>query len=67
MELHPAYITDEGGKRIFAVLPIEEYAALLERLDDLEDLADARAIIERVRQGAEETIPWDAMKATHGL
>lgn len=28
LELHPHYITDEAGKRISVVLPIEEYEAL---------------------------------------
>jgi PHD/YefM family antitoxin component YafN of YafNO toxin-antitoxin module len=65
--LHPQYITDETGKRVSVVLPIEEYQAMTERLEDLEDLAEAREAVQRVHQGAEETIPWEAIKAEHGL
>ena len=67
MNLHPSFITDEGGKRVSAVLPIEEYQALLERLEDLEDLAEAREVLERIDRGQEETMPWEAVKAEHGL
>ena len=28
LDLHPQYITDEAGKRISVILPIEEYEAL---------------------------------------
>jgi PHD/YefM family antitoxin component YafN of YafNO toxin-antitoxin module len=65
MNLHPSYITDESGRRVSAVLPIEEYQALLERLEDLEDLAEARAVLERIDQDREETIPWEAVKIDH--
>lgn len=65
--LHPRYITDEGGKRISVVLPIDEYEALTERLEDLEDLAEAREAVANVERGSEETIPWPAIKAEHGL
>jgi hypothetical protein len=40
--LHPQYITDEGGKRVSVVLPMDEYTALLEDLDDLATLAERR-------------------------
>ena len=49
------------------MLPIAEYAALLERLEDAEDLADAREVLKRVEEGRESTIPWDAVKAEYGL
>jgi predicted DNA-binding protein len=65
--LHPQYITDEAGKRVSVVLPIEEFEALTERLEDLEDLADAREALDRLHQGTEETIPWEAIKGEHGL
>jgi hypothetical protein len=64
---HPQYITDETGKRVSVVLSIEEFQAMAERLDDLEDLADARESIRQLHQGNEETIPWEAVKAEHGL
>ena len=58
----------KGGNRCpAAVLPIAEYAALLERLEDAEDLAEAREVLKRVEEGRESTIPWDAVKAEYGL
>jgi predicted DNA-binding protein len=65
--LHPHYITDEAGKRVSVVLSIEEFQAITERLEDLEDLADAREALDRLNQGVEQTIPWDTIKAKHGL
>jgi len=47
-DLHPKYITDGKGRQTAVILPIEEYSALLEDMDDL------AAAAERV---AEPTIP----------
>ena len=44
------FLTDEKGKVISAVVPIKEYEAMLE---DLEDLA---AVVERRN---DETVPWE--------
>ena len=41
MSIHPQ-ILERSGKPAFAVLPIEEYEAMRERLEDLEDLAALR-------------------------
>lgn len=41
-ELHPEILT-KNGKKEFAVLPYEEFLALQEWLEDLEDLVDLRA------------------------
>ena len=65
MNLHPQYTTDATGKRVS--LPAEEFDALLDRLEDLEDLADAREAIKRLEQGAESTVPLSAIKAKYGL
>ena len=67
MNLHPQYITDEGGKPVSVSLPVEEYDALMERLEDLEDLADAREATDRLDRGLEQPIPWDAIKGEYGL
>ena len=40
-ELHPEILTKDGKKE-FAVLPYEEFVALQEWLEDLEDLVDLR-------------------------
>ena len=35
--------------------------------EDEADLAEAREILDRVKEGQEETIPWAQVKAEHGL
>ncbi len=40
-ELHPEFLT-KNGKREFAVVPYEEYQALWEWIEDMEDLMDLR-------------------------
>lgn len=41
--------------------------ALAEYLQDLEDAREAEAALERIERGDETTIPWEAIKAEHGL
>jgi len=36
--IHPQFITDTEGKNISVILPLEEYEALLEELEDIEDV-----------------------------
>lgn len=66
-ELHPQFLIAADGKRLSVVLPIAEYEALIERLEDLEDLEDAREALSQIERSDEETIPWEAVKAEHGL
>jgi PHD/YefM family antitoxin component YafN of YafNO toxin-antitoxin module len=40
--MHPQYITDATGKRVSIVLPLSEYEALMEDLEDLAAIADRR-------------------------
>ena len=65
--LHPQFLTDPTGKRLSVLLPLAEYEALIERLEDLEDLDDAREVLARIDRGEETTVPWETVKATHGL
>lgn len=67
MDIHPKYITDESGKNVAVALPIAEYEALMEHLEDLEDLAEAREALDKLQQGTEQPIPWDAIKGEYGL
>lgn len=53
-ELHPEILTKNGRKE-FAVLPYEEFLALQEWLEDLEDLTDLRAAKDSERDAS--TIP----------
>lgn len=46
-----AQIIELEGRPAFAVVPMAEWTALLERLEDLQDIADAKAAVE------EETLP----------
>lgn len=36
--IHPLFITDAEGNRVFVVIPIKEYKALIEELEDQEDV-----------------------------
>jgi len=38
MTLHPQYITNEDGKKVSVVLPMDEFAQIMEELDELEDI-----------------------------
>jgi hypothetical protein len=60
-ELHPQFLTDPDGNRLSVVLPMAEYEALMEYLEDMEDIADARQARD------EPTIPWETVKAEMGL
>lgn len=59
--LHPQFVTDPDGKRLSVLLPMEEYEALMGRLEDLEDLEDAHNALD------EPTIPWETVKAEMGI
>ena len=49
-------IISPSGERM-VVLPEADYAALIERLEDAEDIASATAVLERIKQGKEELVP----------
>jgi hypothetical protein len=53
------YLVDEKGRRTGIVLSIKEYEALLEAVEDLEDI---RAADEARAEGG-EPIPWEQVKA----
>ena len=36
--VHPQYINDENGNKSLVVLPAKEFDALLEQLEDIEDI-----------------------------
>ena len=38
LTLHPQYITDSEGKKLSAILPINEFSTLIEELEELEDI-----------------------------
>lgn len=49
-------ILSPSGERM-VVLPEADYAALIERLEDAEDVASANAVLERIERGDEELLP----------
>jgi PHD/YefM family antitoxin component YafN of YafNO toxin-antitoxin module len=38
LTLNPQYITDNSGKKISVVLPLEEFKTIMEELEELEDI-----------------------------
>ena len=38
VKVHPQFITDANGNKISVILPVKEFEALLEELDQMEDV-----------------------------
>lgn len=55
MTLPEKYIVNETGAKVAVILPIEEYDAIVEQLEELEDL---RAF-DAAKASNEEAIPFD--------
>ena len=53
-------VTPQGERLV--VLSEAEYKALLERLEDAEDIASARLVAERIARGEEELVPGAVVK-----
>ena len=52
------FMVDSDGRKKAVVLDYEHWQGLLELLEDLADLQE----VDRVRNAAEETIPWEQAK-----
>ncbi len=52
------YVTDENGKRVEVIMPVEEYDRLLETLEDLEDARAADETRAGIERGEDELIPF---------
>ncbi len=59
---NPCYVTDEKGKRVGVILGIEEYEALLDELEELGDIRDAKEVQAAIRRGEEDVLPWEQAK-----
>lgn len=46
VSIHPQYITDETGKKISVVIPIKDFNAILEELEDIKLYDEAKKINE---------------------
>jgi len=56
--IHPQYVTDPDGRRVSVLLPLDEFEALLEDIEDLRDALVARD---------EPSEPWESVKDELGL
>ncbi|MFZ4544244.1 MAG: hypothetical protein ACOYOA_09365 [Saprospiraceae bacterium] len=55
LAIHPQFITDNTGKKISAVLPMEEFIAIMEELEELEDIK----LYDEAKKSNEPSIPID--------
>lgn len=53
--LHPQYITDTTGKKISVVLPVKDFKAIMEELEELEDIK----LYDEAKKSNEPSIPMD--------
>ena len=66
VRMNPQIISNRDQEPAFAVLPYDEYMALIERLELLEDLRDCKDFEERLARGGEELIPGDVVERLVG-
>lgn len=64
IELHTE-ILKKSGRKEFAVIPFEEYEALMDYIDDLEDIADLRKLKKKFSE--EGTISIEEAKKEVGV
>lgn len=64
IELHPQII-EKNGRRESVLLPYEEFEALREIAEDVEDLHDLRAAI--ARNENDESVPLEEVERRFGL
>jgi PHD/YefM family antitoxin component YafN of YafNO toxin-antitoxin module len=55
IKVHPQYITDNTGKKISVVLPKQEFKAIMEELEELEDIK----LYDEAKKSIEPSIPID--------
>ena len=55
LTVHPQYITDDTGKKISVVLPIKDFKAIMEELEELEDIN----LYDEAKASGEPSIPID--------
>ena len=59
-----SYVVDRRGRRSAVQVSIEDWIALLDYIEGLEDRALAKNALARLRQGPEEAqaLPWDDVR-----
>ncbi len=55
LTIDPKFITDRSGKKISVVLPIKDFEAMMEQLDELEDIR----LYDEAKKSDEPSIPID--------
>lgn len=55
LTLHPQYITDTKGKKISVVLPLKDFNAIMEELEELDDIK----LYDEAQKSNEPSIPID--------
>lgn len=55
LNVHPQYITDNRGKKLSVVLPMQEFKTIMEELDDLDDIR----LYDAAKAANETSVPID--------
>lgn len=55
LTVHPQYITDNTGKKISVVLPMKDFKAIMEELEELEDIK----LYDEAKKSNKPSIPID--------
>jgi PHD/YefM family antitoxin component YafN of YafNO toxin-antitoxin module len=55
LTLNPQYITDNSGKKISVVLPLEEFKTIMQELEELEDIK----LYDEAKAADEPSVPID--------
>jgi len=55
LTVNPQYITDSDGKKISVVLPMKDFKAIMEELEELEDIK----LYDEAKKNNEPSIPID--------
>lgn len=55
LTVNPQYITDKTGKKISVILPLKDFDAIMEELEELEDIR----LYDEAKKNNEPSIPID--------
>lgn len=55
LTIHPQYITDNTGKKISVVIPINDFNAIMEDLEELEEIK----LYDEAKKSNEPSVPID--------
>lgn len=53
LTVQPQYITDNTGKKISVILPIKDFKAIMEELEELEDIK----LYDKAKKDKDESLP----------